>query len=162
MTLPCAPASVAVAGASDTAGTVGHQIWRSLTAGYAGRLLAVNRHFGELTSAVVYGRVRDLPLVPELAIICVPASEAAGLVEDFGQLGTRQALVTAAGLDATQWQAVREAAARHALRLVYADGLDDLLAVCKAASAAAAKASVDDGVAEGAESDEDLEAAEPA
>lgn len=113
------PSSIAVAGASGIAGILGDRVWRSLHAGpHQKTLLAVNFNFGELTGAVVYGRVQDLPIVPSLAIICSPPAKVAGLVDDFGNKGTTDVMVMTDGMDAEQRHAMEAAAGRHAMRML--------------------------------------------
>ncbi|HMR71015.1 MAG TPA: CoA-binding protein, partial [Rubrivivax sp.] len=67
------PASVAVFGASDRAGSVGATVWRNLRAGgFAGPLWPVNPKRRELDGVPVHADVASLPEAPELAVICTP------------------------------------------------------------------------------------------
>jgi acetyltransferase len=113
------PTSVAVVGASDRAGSVGATVWRNLRGGpFAGAVWAVNPRPKAIGGEPVFARVADLPQVPQLAVICTPPATAARLVEELGRLGTRAAVVMTAGLDATQKQAMLDAARPHLLRVL--------------------------------------------
>ena len=113
------PRSVAVIGASDRAASLGSMVWRNLRAGgYAGAVYAVNPRHKLLDGVAVYPAVADLPLAPELALICTPPASVAGLIEALGQRGTRAVIVMTAGLSAAQQQAMLQAARRHLLRIL--------------------------------------------
>ncbi len=113
------PASVAVIGASDRAGSVGATVWRNLRQGaYRGTLMAVNPKHRELDGVRVVARVQDLPEPPELAVICTPPASVPALIDALGERGTRAAIVMTAGLTADQKQAMLDAARRHLLRIL--------------------------------------------
>ena len=81
-----APASVVVIGATDRPASVGGTVWRNLRQGrYAGTLLAVNPKRRELDGVPVAARVADLPVTPELAVICTPPHTVPGLVAQLGR-----------------------------------------------------------------------------
>ena len=113
------PRSVAVIGASDRSGSVGATVWRNLRAGaFEGTIHAVNPHHGTLDGQAVFARVGDLPVAPDLAVICTPPGSVAGLIDELAGLGTRAAIVMTAGLSAAQKQAMREAARPSLLRVL--------------------------------------------
>jgi len=113
------PASVAVFGASLRVGSVGATVWHNLISGsYKGELYAVNPKYRELAGRAVVARASDLPAVPALAVICTPPATVPGLIEELGRLGTRAAVVMTAGMEATQKQAMLDAARRHLLRIL--------------------------------------------
>ena len=118
------PASVVVIGASDRPRSVGATVWRNLrSGGFHGPVFALNRRLAQLDGEPVYQQVSDLPQVPDLAVVCTPPSSIAGLVRQLGEHGTRAVIVTTAGLDATQKQAVLDAARPTLLRVLGPDGL---------------------------------------
>ena len=118
------PASVAVIGASPRPASVGATVWRNLRSGtFGGPVLAVNPKHRQLDGETVHARVADLPVVPELAVICTPPATVPGLVEALGALGTRAAIVVTAGLDAAQKQAMLDAARPHLLRILGPNGI---------------------------------------
>lgn len=113
------PASVAVFGASDRPGAVGTHVWRNLhTGGFAGPLLPVNPKRDRLDGVTAYARAADLPVVPDLAVLCTPPETIPGIVAELGALGTRAAIVVTAGLTPVQKQAALDAARPHVLRLL--------------------------------------------
>lgn len=120
-----APRSVAVIGVSGRAGNLGAIVLRNLrAAGFPGPLWAVNRHAAEVDGVPVLPGVEALPEVPDLAVICTPASTVPELVEALGRQGTRAAIVLSAGMQqpapgGTTWQqAMLDAARPHLLRIL--------------------------------------------
>jgi acetyltransferase len=113
------PRSVAVFGASQRPNSVGATVWRNLSqGGFAGRLYPVNPKHAELGGVPAYVSVDALPEAPELAVICTPAATVVPLITSLGACGTRAAIVVSAGLDATQKQAMLDAARVHTLRIL--------------------------------------------
>ena len=82
------PESVAVFGASEREGRVGSTVWRNLLATFPGRLYPVNPKHRSLGGVTAYGRVKDLPEAPELAVICTPAASVPGLIAELAERGT--------------------------------------------------------------------------
>jgi acetyltransferase len=113
------PRSVVVVGASDRIGSVGATVWRNLRAGhFSGTVHAVNPHHAVLDAQPVFARIADLPLAPDLALICTPPDSVAGLIGELGRLGTHAAVVMTAGLGSARMQALRDAARPHLLRVL--------------------------------------------
>jgi len=113
------PASIAVAGASPRPRSVGATVWRNLRSGsFAGPVYPVNPKHDTLDGATCFARPADLPLAPDLAIICTPPATVAELVAAFAARGTRAAIVMTAGLDRAQKQAMLDAARPHVLRIL--------------------------------------------
>ena len=113
------PQSVVVCGASDRPGSVGATVWRNLRAGtFAGPVLALNPKRSVLDGEPVFARVADLPLAPDLAVVCTPPDTVATLIGELGARGTRAAIVMTAGLSKDQKQAMLDAARPHLLRVL--------------------------------------------
>lgn len=113
------PASVVVIGASDHVSSVGATVWRNLRAGaFKGVIHGVNPHHDTLDGVAIYPTVAELPIAPDLAILCTPPATVAGLVAELGRRGTKAAIVMTAGLSAKQKQAMLDAARPHVLRLL--------------------------------------------
>lgn len=113
------PASVVVVGASSRTGSLGALAWQSLRAGGGSRAVyAVNLRHHDLGGERVYGRVRQLPEVPQLAVVCTPARTVPGLVAELGAHGTRAVVVLTPDMSVSQQQAMLEAAGRHTLRIL--------------------------------------------
>jgi acetyltransferase len=112
------PASVAVIGASDRAGSVGATVWRNLReGGFAGPRFAVNPNRSSLDSEPVFASIASLPSAPELAIVCTPAAAVADVIAQLGDKGTQAAVVLTAGLSAAQRQSMLDNARPHLLRI---------------------------------------------
>jgi len=93
------PASVAVIGASTRPGSIGGIVMRNVIAGgFAGQVLPVNPRHAEIAGHPCYASVADLPIAPDMAVICTPPATVPGLVRDLGARGTRAAVVITAGL----------------------------------------------------------------
>jgi acetyltransferase len=113
------PGSVAVIGASDRSGSVGHLVWSNLRSGaFQGPVYAVNRRRPLLMGEPAHASVAELPQPPDLAVVCTPPDTVPGLVAELGALGTRAVVVLSAGLSAAQKQACLDAARPHVLRLL--------------------------------------------
>ena len=114
-----APASVAVLGASLRGNSVGATVWRNLNEGeFHGPRYPVNLKYKEIDGALVYRTVRDLPVVPDLGIVCTPPASVPGLIEELAQCGTRAVVVMTAGMDALQRKAMLGVARPHLLRIL--------------------------------------------
>jgi acyl-CoA synthetase (NDP forming)/GNAT superfamily N-acetyltransferase len=113
------PASVVVVGAGRTPGSVGRAVLHNLsTGGFTGRLLAVNPTSSSILGVHAYPSVGALPLVPDLAVIAVPAADVAHVAEECGKAGVRALVVVSAGLDAQQAGALLDACRHHDMRMV--------------------------------------------
>ena len=105
------PASVVVVGASDRVSSVGATVWRNLRAGaFKGVIHGVNPPHDTLDGVTLYPTVAELPIAPDLAILCTPPATVAGLIAELGRRGTKAAIVMTAGLSARQKQARLDAA----------------------------------------------------
>jgi len=124
-----APAAIAVVGASREAGTVGHQVMRSIVAaGFAGRVYAVNPRAaaaGEAIAGVAaYADVDALPEVPELAIVVRPAEAVQAALEACARRGVAAVIVLSAGfaehdaVGAARQAALVDTVRSHGMRMV--------------------------------------------
>jgi acetate---CoA ligase (ADP-forming) len=92
------PESIAVIGASNKIGTVGTTLFRNLlTAGYRGVVYPVNPSWKSVSGVRCYPSVNDLPEVPDLAVVIIPAAKVNAVVRDLGQRGTKGIVVISAG-----------------------------------------------------------------
>jgi acyl-CoA synthetase (NDP forming)/RimJ/RimL family protein N-acetyltransferase len=120
-----APASVAVVGAGNRPGKVGHETVRALREyGFTGTLYAVNRTGDPVGDVPGHRSLRDLPGPVDLLVIAVPAEHVAGVLGDGAAAGARAAIVLSAGFGEAgpdgrrrQHELVRLARA-HGIRLV--------------------------------------------
>lgn len=96
------PKSVAVVGASNNPSKMGTLHALSVVKdGYQGAFYPIHRQEATLLGHRAYKTVFDLPETPELAILVVPADQALLLLDEFGQIGTRYAVVVTAGFRET-------------------------------------------------------------
>ncbi|AQV98679.1 acyl-CoA synthetase [Cupriavidus necator] len=115
-----APRSVAVIGASDDPGRIGGRPIASMRKqGFTGRILPVNPNRVEVQGLPAYASIADLPEVPDVAIVAVPASQVQGVVEALAARGVPAAILFSAGFaevggEGTAMQAGIVATARRA------------------------------------------------
>lgn len=88
-----APHSVAVAGATDRAGSTGAQVTQNLVASFRGRLYGVNPRRPQIAGIEMHGEVANLPEAPELAVIVTPPEAVIATAEAFAAKGARAAII---------------------------------------------------------------------
>ena len=93
-----APDSVAVIGASDRTGTVGHAVFTNITTGgFAGEVYAVNDHATQIGGRPAYRSVTDIAGAVDLAVIAVPAAAVPGVVAECAAKDVKGVVVLSAG-----------------------------------------------------------------
>lgn len=96
------PHSIAVVGASDTPGKVGHTLLRNLiTAGYKGRILPVNSRRPVIQGLPAVPNLRALSQPADLAILCTPAETIPNLIRECGEAGVGGVIIISAGFRET-------------------------------------------------------------
>jgi acetyltransferase len=116
------PRSVAVIGASRQEGSLGTFVLRSLLqAEFEGPILPVSPEHDSLLGVLCHPSIEQLPLAPDLAVVCTPAQTLASRVEALGRRGTRAAIVMTPVPDAAMVAALRAAARKSGLRLLGPD-----------------------------------------
>lgn len=119
------PQSVALIGATQTPGRVGNIIAKNMVqGGYQGTLYALNPKYREVEGIPCFASLKDLPSIPDLAVIATPAHSVPGLVAELSELGVKGAVITSAGFGEGNdpeglalRQATLEASQRSGLRL---------------------------------------------
>jgi acetyl coenzyme A synthetase (ADP forming)-like protein len=92
------PRSVAVVGASRDPGSVGGALFRNLIgSGMNGSVYPVNTAASSVAGVHAYQRIADLPDVPELVFITVPAAAVAEVAKQCAAAGVRAICVLSAG-----------------------------------------------------------------
>ena len=92
------PKTIAVIGASDQKGSVGHALMDNLlNSDYAGIVYPVNIKRESVHSIKAYDSVQDIPDKIDLAIIATPALSVPGVVEECGQAGVAGVVIISAG-----------------------------------------------------------------
>jgi acetyltransferase len=96
------PKSVAIIGASDEEGSVGHAIVKNFTTlGYAGKVYLVNIRKPEILGVKTYETVGQIPEPVDLAMIATPAKTVPDVVEQCGKAGIKGAIIVSAGFKET-------------------------------------------------------------
>ena len=94
------PRSIAVIGASNQPNRPGNAVMRNLLqGGFDGPIMPVTPHYKSVHGVLAYRSIDELPLVPDLAIICTRATRVPAIILQLGRKDTRAAIVIAAGLN---------------------------------------------------------------
>lgn len=109
------PQSVVVIGASAQEGKIGNVILQQVAKGKF-RVYAVNPKGGTACGLPLFASVRDLPEVPDLAVIALPAVPTLGAAQECIQLGVKAIVAIAGGFGET-------GEAGHALEMQLAEML---------------------------------------
>ena len=116
------PMSVAVIGGSLTPRRVGTTVLANLKAGgFKGHIQVVNPKYRTLGDQTCYARVADLPVCPELAVICTPPETVPALVAELGLRGCKAVIVLTAGLSSSVRQEMLDRARPYLLRILGAN-----------------------------------------
>jgi acetate---CoA ligase (ADP-forming) len=92
------PRSVAVVGASRRRGSIGGELFRNvLAADFEGAAYPVNRTGEPVAGVRAVTSIGELPEVPDLAVICVPASQVVGAATAALEAGVRALCVISSG-----------------------------------------------------------------
>ncbi|MBS3762262.1 MAG: acetate--CoA ligase family protein [Planctomycetes bacterium] len=119
------PSSVAVVGASRTAGKVGHDVLQNLIeSGFQGQLYPINPKADEVIDLPCYP---DLPAVGEpidLAIVVIPAKYVPDVIDQCGEVGVEAVIVISAGFKESGEEGARledevaERCRKHGIRCI--------------------------------------------
>ncbi|MEN6472440.1 MAG: acetate--CoA ligase family protein [Syntrophaceae bacterium] len=97
-----APSSIAIVGASNNATKMGTiQCLNLIHSGFKGDILPVHPKEKIVLGKTAYQSIEKLPYAPELAVLVVPTALVPGMLEHFGRLGTRFAVIITAGFKET-------------------------------------------------------------
>jgi len=92
------PESVAIVGASNTPGKVGHDIFANILSGhYQGTLYPVNPKARSILSVKAYPTIMDIPDSVDLAIIILPPMASLAAIEEGIQKGIKGFVIVSAG-----------------------------------------------------------------
>jgi acetyltransferase len=90
------PRSVAVIGASNREGAAGHVVMHNLLhGGFEGPIMPVTTGERAIAGVLAYPKVEDLPITPDLAVVCTAASASLQEIRSLGARGTRAAILLA-------------------------------------------------------------------
>ena len=97
-----APRSVALVGASDRVGSLGHDVFKNLLAGsLQGEVFAVNPKHRVVQGQRCYRSLPALDRRVDLAVIATPAAAVADVLDDAARAGIHHAVILAAGFGET-------------------------------------------------------------
>jgi acetate---CoA ligase (ADP-forming) len=92
------PASVAVVGASRTAGKGGNTIVANmLEFGFSGRVYPINPQAGEILGLRAYPSLKDLPSTADLVVAVLPRAQTIDLMKECADAGVKSVIIPAAG-----------------------------------------------------------------
>ena len=113
------PTSIALIGATRKPDTIGAVLARNLfNAGFDGPIMPVNPSERAVEGVLTYKTVNDLPVAPDLAVICTPAATVPATIDALGKRGTKAAIVISSGFSKEQMQTLREAAKPYLMRVL--------------------------------------------
>jgi len=96
------PASIAIVGASNNVFKMGTiQCLNLIGNGFSGDILPVHPRDKTVLGRKAYASVGDLPYAPDLAVLVVPTRLVPELLEEFGMIGTRHAIIISGGFRET-------------------------------------------------------------
>lgn len=102
------PTSIAVIGASQQPGKIGHEIVRNIIKyGFRGKLFPVNPGAQFVHSIKCYPSILEIPDPVDLAVIVVPRERVLGAVDECGEKGVRGLVVITAGFKETSEEGAR-------------------------------------------------------
>lgn len=93
----CNPQSIAIIGASAQAGSVGNSIVKNLLTGYRGQVFPINPKNAEILNTKCFATITELPIIPDLVIIVVPAKFVVQVLEQVAIKGTKGVVIISAG-----------------------------------------------------------------
>jgi acetyltransferase len=97
-----APKTVAVIGATETAGSVGRTILRNLVSSpFGGTVFPINPKRPSVLGIKAYKHISEAPEPVDLAVIVTPAATVPGIVHDCAEEGVKAAIVISAGFKET-------------------------------------------------------------
>ena len=119
------PKSVAVVGASRSPGKPGYLVISNLEDNdYAGKIYPVNPNAKEIMGYKAYASVADIPEVPDVAVILVPASATVEAVRDCARKGVKAVVVESGGFTevdergASFEREIVQIAEKHGMRVI--------------------------------------------
>jgi len=94
------PRSIAVVGATNREDAAGFRFMHNLlTGGFPGPVMPVNPKYTAVAGVLAYPDVASLPMVPDLAILCIANASVVKEVKALAELGCRAAIVFSADFE---------------------------------------------------------------
>ncbi len=96
------PRTVALVGASDRPGSLGHDVFKNLLAGALhGEAIPINPKHDQVLGERCYRSLVALDKKVDLAVVATPAATVPAVLEDAAKAGTHHAVILAAGFGET-------------------------------------------------------------
>lgn len=118
------PKSVAVIGASDTAGKVGYTVMKNLVSSYKGKIYPINIKRNSVQGIKAYASIKDVPEKVDLVMIATPAETVPSLIDECGSAGAGGLVIITAGFNeaggegAELYKQLVEKASRYNMRII--------------------------------------------
>ena len=117
------PRGIAVIGASQTPGKIGHKVTANIVAGsYKGHIYPINPRGGEILGIPMYKRLADVDGPVDVATIIVPADKAFGAVEECAAKGVKFVIIITSGFseigNVAEERKIASYAREHGMRVV--------------------------------------------
>ncbi|MGI6163652.1 MAG: acetate--CoA ligase alpha subunit [Bacillota bacterium] len=92
------PQSVAIIGASNTPGKIGHAVVQNMkSSGFKGHIYPINPKEDEIVGLKAYPSITDVGQPIDVAVLCVPAKVSVPVAEECGKAGAKHLIVITAG-----------------------------------------------------------------
>jgi len=96
------PRSIAVIGASQDFGTIGGKTLMNLVRhGFGGNVYPINPKYDEIAGYRCYSSLRELPEVPDIALVAVPKKLIMGILAECAELGLKRVVIFSSGFAET-------------------------------------------------------------
>ncbi len=93
-----APTSVAIIGASGREGSIGYSLVANLlSGGFKGEVFPINPRYDSVYDKKCYDSIKDLPIVPDLTLLAVPADVSNDTIKEACEHGCRMFINIASG-----------------------------------------------------------------
>jgi len=92
------PGSVAIVGASQVEGKVGHEILANMIkAGYKGKVFPINNKTTTIEGLKCYPDLESIGQIPDLVIIVIPAQVVPSMIQQCAKIGVKSVVIITAG-----------------------------------------------------------------
>jgi acetyl coenzyme A synthetase (ADP forming)-like protein len=124
------PQSVAIVGATPKEGKVGRVILENFIKKFKGRIYPINPHYEEIMGLKCYKSVKDVPEVPDLVVVAIPAPGVPQAVREAAEKGVKAAVIISGGFSETGTpegirleNELREIVKTYGIRIIGPNGL---------------------------------------
>ncbi|MCX8111342.1 MAG: acetate--CoA ligase family protein [Syntrophorhabdaceae bacterium] len=116
------PDSIVIVGASEDTNKPGGKILKNIIDHrYEGRLMVVNPKGNKVLGIDSYPSLKELPEIPELAIIVVPAKAVIAVFEEMAEIGVKAVIIISAGFGEKDKEGKKKEA--HLLKIANENGI---------------------------------------